>query len=674
MMNNKVLRIVFTICMGVITISLHAKSIGKVTSPDGNLTVTVSLSKTGRPYFTLHRGAEMILDKSQMGMKLKSGDFYQNFKVLSSKRDRKDETWQQPWGEERNVRNHDTELSVNLQEKCGAKRLLTLVFRVFNDGMGFRYVFPKQHNLKNFVIMDEMTEMTLPTDNDAWTIPVEGTEFLEALWTKEKMSTKPRVYTPITMEVKDDLYLVVHEANLTDYATLNYEAKANGKGGVTMKSELTPWSTGELVFASAPFKSPWRTVIVGSKPADLIASRLMLNLNDPCKIEDTSWLETGKYVGIWWGMHMEDYTWGQGEKHGANTANTKRYIDFAAENGFKGVLVEGWNEGWDGDWGSNGDLFSFTKAYPDYDLPGLQQYAMNKGVRLIAHNETSGGAKNYEAQLEDAFALYHSLGIKAVKTGYVNRLMDKKELQHSQYGIRHYRKVIETAAKYQLMIVNHEPAMPTGLRRTYPNLVSAEGTRGQEYNAWSQDGGNPPYHICILPFTRQLAGPIDFTPGIFDFKNKVYPKTHPQTTLTKQLAEYIVIYSPWQMAADMIENYKDQPALTFIKSVPTNWQQTLVLNADIGKYITIARKERGTDDWYIGGVTDKNARDMVLDLKFLDQDGVYKAMIYQDGPGADYRTNPYPMTITQQKVKASDQLNLHLAPSGGFAIQLCKIK
>ncbi|KXB35900.1 hypothetical protein HMPREF1870_02858 [Bacteroidales bacterium KA00344] len=674
MMNNMVLRIVFMICMGVITTSLHAKSIGKVTSPDGNLTVTVSLSKTGRPYFTLHRGAEMILDKSQMGMKLKSGDFYQNFKVLSSKCDRKDETWQQPWGEETEVRNHYNELSVNLQEKRGAKRLLTLVFRVFNDGMGFRYVFPKQPNLKNFVIMDEMTEMALPTDNDAWTIPVEGTEFLEALWTKEKMSTKPRVYTPITMEVKDDLYLVFHEANLTDYAMLNYEAKANGKGGVTMKSELTPWSTGELVFASAPFKSPWRTVIVGSKPADLIASRLMLNLNDPCKIEDTSWLETGKYVGIWWGMHMEDYTWGQGEKHGANTANTKRYIDFAAENGFKGVLVEGWNEGWDGDWGSNGDLFSFTKAYPDYDLPGLQQYAMNKGVRLIAHNETSGGAKNYEAQLEDAFALYHSLGIKAVKTGYVKKLMDKKELQHSQYGIRHYRKVIETAAKYQLMIVNHEPAMPTGLRRTYPNLISAEGTRGQEYNAWSKDGGNPPYHICILPFTRQLAGPIDFTPGIFNFKNKVYPKTHPQTTLTKQLAEYIVIYSPWQMAADMIENYKDQPALTFIKSVPTNWQQTLVLNADIGKYITIARKERGTDDWYIGGVTDENARDMVLDLKFLDQDGVYKAMIYQDGPGADYRTNPYPMTITQQMVKASDQLNLHLAPSGGFAIQLCKIK
>lgn len=674
MIRNKVARIVFTMCMGVVMANLQAKTTDKVVSPDGRLTVTAGVSKTGRPYFTLHRGSELILDKSQLGMKLKSGDFYQNFKVLSFKRDKKDETWQQPWGEETQVRNQYNELSMNLQEKRGQKRLLTLVFRVFNDGMGFRYVFPKQPNLKDFVIMDELTEMALPTDNEAWTMPTDGTEYLEALWTKAKMSTKPLVYTPITMEVSDDLYLVFHEANLTDYATLNYRAHADGKGGVKMKSELTPWSTGELVFASAPFKSPWRTVVVGKKPADLITSRLMLNLNEPCKIKDTSWLETGKYVGIWWGMHMKDYTWSQGEKHGATTANTKRYIDFAARHGFKGVLVEGWNEGWDGDWTKNGHLFSFTKAYPDYDLHGLQQYAMSKGVRLIAHNETGGAAKNYENQLEEAFALYHSLGIKAIKTGYVNPLMDHRELQHSQYGIRHYRKVIETAAKYQIMVVNHEPAMPTGLQRTYPNLVSGEGVRGQEYNAWSDDGGNPPYHICILPFTRQLAGPIDFTPGIFNFENKAVPNTHPQTTLAKQLAEYIVIYSPWQMAADMIENYKDQPALTFITSVPTNWQKTLVLNAEIGKYITTARKERGTDDWYIGGVTDEEARDMVLALDFLDEDGVYKAMIYQDGPGADYRTNPYPITITRQKVTASDKLKLHLAPSGGFAIQLCKIK
>ena len=369
---------------------------------------------------------------------------------------------------------------------------------------------------------------------------------------------------------------------------------------------------------------------------------------------------------------MKDYTWSQGAKHGATTANTKRYIDFAAQHNMQGVLVEGWNWGWDGDWTKYGDRFSFTKPYPDYDLEGLQKYALSKGVSLIAHNETGGAAKNYENQLDSAFALYHRLGIHAVKTGYVNRLMDGKEDQHSQYGVRHYMKVIETAAKYQIMVVNHEPAMPSGICRTWPNLISGEGMRGQEWNAWSTDGGNPPYHVCVLPFTRGLAGPMDFTPGIFNFRNKAIPTTHPQTTLCKQLAEYILLYAPWQMAADEIENYAGQPAFSWIETVPTDWEKTVVVNAKIGNYLTIARKDRNSDNWYLGSATDEKARDFTVDLDFLDDNAQYVAEAYTDGPSADYQTNPYPLTYTRTLVKRGDHITLHLAPSGGAAIRFIR--
>lgn len=656
-------------------LSLHcmAKSVDKVSSPDGKLTVTTGVTSNGQPYFSLERGTEAIIKQSNLGMKLKDGALDTGFGVTSFKHATLDETWQELWGEEMEVRNHYNELTMSLAQKRGQKRQMNIVFRVFNDGIGFRYVFPKQPNLGKFTIMDEETEFALPWNAEAWSIPTDGTVYYEGVWTKAPVASKPEVSTPLTMEASDSLYLVFHEANLTDYSSLNFVPQKKDGAAVSLKATLVPWSTGELVFAQTPFVSPWRTIIVGSKPADLIASRLMLNLNDPCKLKDTSWIGTGKYVGIWWGMHMTDYTWSQGPKHGATTANTRRYIDFAAQHGFKGVLVEGWNYGWDGDWTKDGDKFSFTRSYPDYDLKGLEKYALSKGVNIIAHNETGGAVTNYENQLDSAFALYHSLGIKAVKTGYVNAKMDNKELQHSQYGVRHYRKVIETAAKYKLMVVNHEPAMPSGLQRTYPNLMASEGVRGQEYNAWSTDGGNPPNHECILPFTRQLAGPIDYTPGIFNFTNKAIPTTHPQTTLAKQLAEYVVLFTPWQMAADMIENYDDQPAFAFIESVPTNWQKTLVLNAEIGKYIITARKERGGDNWYVGGMTDSDARDLSFKLDFLDNGATYQAIIYEDGPGADYRTNPYPMTILPKKVTVDDTLKMHLAPSGGFAIQLKKM-
>ena len=637
----------------------------QVSSPDGRLTLTVGISG-GRPYYSLQRSGEAIIQPSYLGFTLDSGDLSRKFRLVGVSRDAKDETWEQPWGECRYVRNNYRELRVKLQQRGQLKRRLDVVFRVFDDGIGFRYEFPKQLNLKSFQILDELTEFALPWDAPTWSQPTNGTSYYEGVYTCEPISKKDTVSTPITMEVKSDLYLTIHEANLTDYASINLTPR-----GTRLITALTPWASGVKVYAKAPFVSPWRTVIVASTPGELITSRLELNLNEPCRIS-TSWLDVGRYVGIWWGMHMTDYTWGQGARHGATTQNTKRYIDFAARHGFKGVLVEGWNEGWDGDWTRIGNHFNFCKAYPDYDLEGLCQYAASKGVRIIAHNETGGSVTNYERQLDDAFSLYERLGINCVKTGYVNTMLDGRELQHSQFGVRHYRKVVETAARHHLMVVNHEPAMPSGLRRTYPNLVSGEGMRGQEYNAWSADGGNPPYHVCILPFTRGLAGPMDFTPGIMNFKNKAVPTTHPQTTLAKQLAEYVLLYSPWQMAADMIENYEGQPALAFIESCPTDWHETRVLDAKIGQYLVTARKDRRSDNWFIGGATDADARTLSFALDFLDAGSTYRATIYQDGPGADYRTNPYPLTILQQDVNSATRITIPLAPSGGFAIKLQK--
>ena len=640
-----------------------------LTSPDGHLQVTVGI-KGGKPFYSVSRDGKPIVNRSYLGFTLHDGALDNHFKMVAKSRDSKNETWTQPWGEDRVVNNHYNELKVRLQQTDKRQRQLNIVFRAFNDGIGFRYEFPKQKNLGSFRIMDEKTQVAMPVDAQAWTEPTNGTKYYEALWTKDLLSKKDTVNTPITIEVNDSLYMALHEANLTDFASLNYTPRHLDGAAVTLVAALTPWQNGVKVYAKAPFVSPWRTILITKKPGDLITSKLMLNLNEPCKIADTSWLTTGKYVGIWWGMHMTDYTWAQGPKHGATTANTKRYIDFAAKHNMQGVLVEGWNYGWDGDWTQEGDKFSFTKAYPDYDLEGLQKYALSKGVRLIAHNETGGAATNYENQLDSAFALYQRLGIRAIKTGYVNPMLDNKELQHSQYGVRHFRKVIETAAKYHLMVVNHEPAMPSGLCRTYPNLVSGEGMRGQEYNAWSPDGGNPPYHVCILPFTRGLAGSMDFTPGIFNFTNKAVPKSHPQTTLAKQLSEYILLYSPWQMAADMIENYENQPAFSFIESVPTDWEKTLVLNAEIGKYLTIARKDKASDDWFIGSATDAEARNLTIDLSFLDEGKEYMAEVYSDGEGADYRTNPYPIQYDRIKVTKASSLSLKLAPSGGAAIRI----
>ena len=635
----------------------------KLMSPGGSLTVTVG-EDGGRAWYQVNRGNELIISRSELGFVLKDGDLKGNFKMGKVTRSSLDETWSQPWGEDALVRNHYNEMKVRLQEKQGMKRYLDVVFRAYNDGVAFRYEYPRQRGLDEFVIMDEVTQFALPTDAMAWSIPA-LTPYYEGIYTCEPVSQKGNMAGPVALEVNDSLCMAIMDANLTDYSTMNFSHE-----GTVLKADLVPWKNGDKVRVWATRVSPWRAIIIGRTAADLLLSRMALNLNEPCKIQDTSWIKPTKYVGIWWALQKQRWTWSQGPRHGATTENTKRYIDFAARHGMGGVLVEGWNYGWDTDWTRHGDGFSFTRAYPDYDLSGLCRYAAERGVRIIAHNETGGAAQNYEDQMEDAFSLYESLGINTVKTGYVNSHFYNGELQHSQWGVRHFRKVIETAARHHLMIVNHEGAMPSGIQRTWPNLIATESMRGQEYNAFDRRGGNPPYHECILPFTRGLGGPMDFTPGIMEYSNDSVPGTRPQTTLAHQLAEYVVIYSPGHMAADQIENYEHQPAFKFIEEVPTDWQRTLVPHAAMGKYVTCVRQERGTDNWYVGSVTDATARDLDLSLDFLDQGTRYEAIIYEDGPGADYRDNPYPMTIRRVAVDRGTTLRLHLAPGGGVAIQI----
>lgn len=646
-----------------------AGSRADILSPNGTIKVKFGVDN-GKPFYQVQKSGKSIINKSYLGFVLKDKDlFCTDFIIEKSQSRTFCEQWNQPWGEESTVVNNYHEVIFSLRENKGLKRSLNIIFRVFNDGVAFRYQFPKQEKLQQFVIMDELTEFAVAGNPNAWSIPTNHTNFFENLYKKAPIAKLDTVCTPLTIEVNKSVYLAIHEANLTDYAGLNL-TPINGTS--TLKADLTPWSTGEKVFAKTPFSSPWRTIIIAEKVGDLILSRIMLNLNEPSKIKDVSWIEPGRYIGIWWGMHVGKYTWGQGPTHGATTENTMRYIDFAAKYGFKGVLVEGWNEGWDGDWSANGDKFNFTKPYPDFDIQKLSAYAARNHVRMIGHHETGGFIKNYETQMDSAFKFYGKYGVKVVKTGYVNPLLDKKERHSSQFGVRHYRRVIETAAKYKIMIDNHEPMTPTGLQRTYPNLMTQEGVRGQEYDAWSPDGGNPPEHTTIIPFTRGLAGPMDFTPGTFNFTNPAHPKSRVQTTLAKQLALFVVLYSPLQMASDMIENYENNPAFNFITSCPTSWSKTIVPDAIIGDYTIVARKDRNTESWYVGAITDENSRDLKLNLNFLDKKSIYIAYIYEDGDDADWKTNPTSIKCETREVSSSQTISLKLATSGGCAIRLVK--
>ena len=647
-----------------------------VHSPQKTITVEFEVSESGLSY-QVKRFSTTVISPSKLGLEFKEEQSLSNLQVVSKKIKQLDETWTQPWGEKKEIRDNHTELRVDLQEDSPANRKLSLVFRVYEDGLGFRYEFPSQPNLKEFEIQDELTEFQLTGDHRTWWIGAFQDNRYEYIYNDSPLSEIKKVHTPVTFETKDGLYLSIHEAALTDYSSMALAPTGNHG----LKAELYPWSDGVKVKTQAPMRSPWRTIQIADSSAGLIDSHLILNLNEPNKLADTSWLQPGKYIGVWWEMHLAKSTWGSGDKHGANTENVKRYIDFAGEHGFDGVLVEGWNVGWDGNWYENGELFRFTEPYPDFDIEELARYGKERDVRIIGHHETGGGILNYEEQLDDAFLFAEQHGIKAVKTGYVGhgqvlkwideQGQEHKEWHHGQFMVRHYRKVIEAAARNHVALVVHESIKDTGIRRTYPNMMTREAARGQEYNAWAGDGGNPPDHTVIIPFTRMLSGPMDFTPGIFDLHFDEYrPDNRINTTIAKQLALYVVIYSPLHMAADLPENYESRLDLfQFIKDVPTDWNDTVVLNARIGDYVTIARQDRQSDDWYLGSITDEHDRVLEVPLHFLEPGKKYKATIYRDGDQADWKTNAYDALVEEEIVDNTTTMQLRLAPGGGQAIR-----
>jgi len=685
MKNNKLALTILLSIFSFILIGCRSKASSRagenVTSPDESIVVKFTL-REGAPFYQVQVGGKDVIQPSRMGFELKDADpLVSELKVVDVTRRKYDQTWTQPWGEVKEIREHYNELRIDLKETTSEPRLMSIIFRVFDDGIGFRYEWPEQEFLSDFEIMDELTEFSLNGDHQAWWIPAFWDNRYEYLYTNSRVTEiasdqVSAIHTPLTLMTDEGLYLTIHEAALADYASM-----ALGVGeGTTLKCELFPWFYDTKVKASTPHQSPWRTIQIAENAGDLITSYLILNLNEPSVLEDTSWIKPGKYVGIWWGMHINTYTWGSGSNHGATTENAKRYIDFASEYGFDGVLIEGWNLGWDGDWTTYGNKFSFTEPMPDFDLPAVASYAASKGVRLIGHHETGAAIQNYENQLGDAFDLYQSLGVDTIKTGYVGWGQGIKtrdefgrlrglEWHHGQFMVEHYRRVIETAADHHIMLDVHEPIKDTGERRTYPNMMTREGARGQEYNAWSDDGGNPPDHTTILPFTRMMAGPFDMTPGTFDLLIDPKPDNRINTTLAKQLALYVVIYSPLHMASDLPENYVDKPAFQFIQDVPTDWHDTRVLHASIGNFITIVRQERGGDDWFLGSITDEEGRSLTTLLDFLDSGRLYVAEIYADGEGADWVSSPYNIEISTFLVDAETEMNLDLAPGGGTAIR-----
>lgn len=653
-----------------------------ISSPNNHLSLDFKIYE-GKLFYSLQRNNREIIKNSRLGFTLSQNtNLSENFNLKDSKICSVDETWEQPWGEVRFIKNNYNELKVSVETNDIESKELKIIFRIFDYGIGFRYEIPQQKHLDKVLISDEISEFNLTGNHKTWWIEANQYNRYEYLYNTTKLKEVNVAHTPITFEADSSLYLSIHEAALIDFASMTLKLQEN----FSFKADLVPWSDGMKVKGKTPLVTPWRTIQVSDTPGDLITSYLILNLNEPSKIKDVTWIKPMKYIGIWWEMHLGISSWGQGEKHGATTNNTVRYIDFAKKFVFDGVLVEGWNLGWDGDWIKNSEKFVFTKPYDDFDIEYLAEYAKDKCISLIGHHETGGGVINYESQMEDAFKYYNKLGIHAVKTGYVShgrsiKRIDKNgdiqyETHHGQFMVRHYHKVHELAANYKIMINAHEPIKPTGLRRTYPNMMSREGARGQEFNAWSSDGGNPPEHTVILPFTRLLAGPMDFTPGIFDLTfEDAKPNNRVNSTLAKQLALYVVIYSPLQMAADLPENYENNFApFKFIIDVPCDWEDTKVIDSKIGDYITIVRKDRNSNDWYLGSITDENSRIFSVNLDFLTKGEIYKAEIYKDGKNANWETNPYSIEISKEFVTSEKTLELKLAPGGGQAIRFSVIK
>ncbi len=655
--------------------TVRAETVAEATSPGKILSVAIEMSGEGRPGYRIMRNGKELIGESRVGFIFTDAPkIDRNMTLVSKKTSSFDETWDQPWGEWKTIRNHYNELFVTFQEKSASKRILNMRFRIYDDGVGFRFEFPKQPNLKTANIQEELTQFNVTEEATAYWVPAIEHNREEYIYNTTPLKEVGLAQTPMTIKTVGGTHIAFHEAALVDYSAMNIQKVERG----LLKAVLTPSGSGPKVVRSLPFNTPWRTMQIADNAAGLYHSQLILNLNEPNKLGDVSWVKPRKYMGIWWGMHLDSQSWASGPKHGATTVNAKTMIDFASKHNFSGLLVEGWNLGWDGDWFANGDEFSFTKAYPDFDIKAVTDYGRKKGVTLIGHHETSANAAHYEAQMEDGFKLYQSLGIDSVKTGYVSDAGGFRvkrpdgsiafDWHESQASAVHHLKVVETAAKYKVAVNPHEPIKDTGLRRTYPNWISREGARGMEYNAWAEPK-NPPEHEAILAFTRMLAGPMDFTPGILSLKGR--GGSDILSTEAKQLAYYVVIYSPIQMAADLPENYaKHMDSFQFIKDVAVDWDDTRVLAAEIGDYVAIARKAKGTGQWFLGAMGDEQPRSVTVQLTFLDPSKNYTAEIYRDGDDADYRTEKrHSIVIEKKSVKAGDNMTLKMAPGGGQAIR-----
>ena len=659
----------------------QAESRATVASPDGRLAAEF-WSENGLPRYRVTYDGADVISTSMLGLRFAdAGNLDHDLEVTGQSFASHDGTWELPWGERRVVRDHHNEMLVAFRDVDAPESGFDIRVRVFNEGLGFRYEV-KVPDGSHRSIVDEVTSFAMPQDATAWWTQAADYNRYEYITRTTPLIDVETAHTPFTARLPDGgVHVAIHEAALVDYSGMRLDQQREG----VLTAELAPGPDGIAVHKDGDFITPWRTIQVAEEAVGLINSDLILNLNEPNVLGDVSWVEPGKYVGIWWGMHIRTMTWGSGPIHGATTENTMEYMDFAAENGFDGVLVEGWNIGWDGDWFSNGALFSFTETYPDFDIEAVAEYGRERGVRLIGHHETSGHLTNYETQMEDAFALYERMGVTQVKTGYVADAGDliridetgeeRREWHYGQYAVNHHIRVLETAARHHISINTHEPVKDTGLRRTYPNWISREGARGQEFNAWGVPP-NPPEHIAMLAFTRMLGGPMDFTPGIFNLTfNGPDSVNRVQTTLAKQLALYVVIYSPIQMAADLPENYALNPeAFQFIRDVPTDWENSIALQGEVGDFVVTARQERGGQDWFLGAVTDEHARTLTVPLDFLAEGQRYRADIYRDGEGAHWHDDPYPVIVEHRDVTAGDVLTLELAAGGGTAIRFAAIE
>lgn len=644
-----------------------------VESPGKILKVTLQVDG-GTARYQVQRLGDTVVDASKLGFELRDGRLDRDFEITGSSTRRFDETWEQPWGERRLTRNHYNELTVSLRQTTGDRRRLDVVFRVFDDGVGFRYVFPQQPGLAEAIIDEELTEFAIAQHSTAWWIPAGEPIHYEYLYARTPLQEVPLAHTPITLRSDSGLHVAIHEAALVDYAGM-WLRRTDGQ---RLRAQLSPSAEGWKVRRALPFATPWRTLQIADRAGGLVESDLILNLNEPNALGDVSWVKPSKYLGVWWSMHLDEESWATGPRHAATTAKTRKVIDFAAANGFRGVLVEGWNPGWDGNWVGNGYDFDFTRATPDFDIEALSAYGAKKGVHLVGHHETGCAIDHYEEQLGAALDLYARLGVDSFKTGYVcdDGQVDRRnpgggpllrEWHDGQFMARHHLKVVQEAAARRLAVNPHEPIKDTGLRRTYPNWVSREGARGMEYNAWGQPP-NPPEHEVNLVFTRMLSGPMDYTPGVLSLKGR-HGQAIP-STLARQLALYVVLYSPIQMAADLPEHYLQHlDAFQFIKDVAVDWEQSRVLDGEVGDFVTIVRRDRNSRDWFLGSITDEHGRVLPVSLGFLEPGVRYRAEIYRDGDGADFRSNPFAFARETREVTSADALTLVLGPGGGQAIR-----